>query len=344
MKVWLPYVRGGSGTDVFTETLATGLREQGVEAVTSPFAHNYQYAPWLLRRRPPPPGTDIVVTNTWNGFAFKRPGIPMVTVEHHCIFDPAYLPYRSRPQAVFHETLVRRFELATFAAADAVISVSRYTADSLRAALGIETTEVIHNGIDVDFFTPGKEPAVRRDGKIKLLFVGNPSRRKGADLLPPLMARLGEDYELTYTSGLRASDALSRLPNTRPLGRLSLDDLRQAYREADMLVFPSRLEGFGYAAAEAMACGTPVITTESSALPEVVTDGETGILCPVDDRDAFERAVRALGSDPELRQRMGRRARDDAAKRFALGLMVQRYRVRLRVLLGRDQATEPLPH
>jgi glycosyltransferase involved in cell wall biosynthesis len=139
------------------------------------------------------------------------------------------------------------------------------------------------------------------------------------------MGRLGDRCELAYTSGLRGADPLRSLANTRHLGRLTRNALRQAYRDADLLVFPSRLEGFGYAAAEAMACGTPVVATNGSALPEVVSDGETGLLCPVDDLDAFEQAIRRLAGDPGLRRSMGIRGREIAVSRFSMQRMTDRY-------------------
>lgn len=326
MKVWLPYIRGGSGTDVFTQILARGLRENGIQVLLQTLAHNYQYAPWLLRRVLCPRGTDVVLTNSWNGFAFRRPSVRLVVVEHHCIFDPAYKPYRSFAQAVFHEGFIRRFELASFRAADAVVAVSAYTARMVEALFPGVRPSVILNGIDTDFFCPDRAPRPRMPGEpFRLLFVGNLTERKGADLLPAIMSSLGQGFELRYTAGLRTRNTFPNVPNMQPTGRLTREGLRQAYRDADALLFPTRLEGFGYAAAEAMACGVPVVSTNGSAIPEVVEHGVDGLLCEQDDVAGFVRAVQTLAADPDRARKMGQAGRAAAVRRFGLNRMVSDY-------------------
>ncbi|MGB8275238.1 MAG: glycosyltransferase family 4 protein, partial [Alphaproteobacteria bacterium] len=263
--------------------------------VETRYAHLWEYVPWRLYFERLPFGARVTVANSAWGFAVRRPQTKLVVIAHHCVFDPAFAEYKSLPQRIVHAAMVRPFERKSFLSADAVIAVSGYTADSVAAAFGIPRPRVILNGIETDFFTPGGESrTIRRKDPVKLLFVGNLTRRKGADILPEIMGRLGPGYELHYTSGLRTRDPFRDLPGMRPLGRLGREQLRDAYRGADLLLFPTRLEGFGYAAAEAMACGTPVVTSNSSSMPEVVEDGVTGRLCPVDDADAFAAAVREL--------------------------------------------------
>jgi glycosyltransferase involved in cell wall biosynthesis len=184
---------------------------------------------------------------------------------------------------------------------------------------------IILNGIDTDFFCPADGDTRDDERAFRLLFVGNLTERKGADLLEPIMRKLGPGFELHYTLGLRTKDPLSTAPNMHPMGRLSAEELRQAYRDADALLFPTRLEGFGYAAAEAIACGTPVIATDCSAVPEVVQSGHTGVLCAADDIDGFARAAKMLSSDPALLHEMGQNARADALDRFSLTRMSAEY-------------------
>jgi glycosyltransferase involved in cell wall biosynthesis len=325
-KIWLPHIRAGSGLDVYTTRLADALTNAGHQTVMTAFPHYLQYMPWWFKSVQAPLGTDIVLANTWNAFAFCQPHARLVVVEHLCIFDPTYIAYRSFPQAVFHEALVRRFEKASLRVADAVVAVSGYTARSIGEAFRGVRAEVIYNAIDTDFFCPRPTPLTAdARPRFRLLFVGNLSHRKGVDLLPKIMETLGEGYELHYTQGLRTKDTFKAAANMVPLGRLNQDEVREAYRDADLLLFPSRFEGYGYAVAEAMACGTPVVATACSSLPELVEDGVTGRLCPTDDTTAFAEAIRDLTSHPTKLTEMGRRARAKAEKCFGIQRMLEKY-------------------
>jgi alpha-maltose-1-phosphate synthase len=326
MTVWLPYIRGGSGTDVFTDRLALILRQHGYDVVQDAFPHPIQYTPWALRAIRPPRGTRVIVANSWNAFAFRRPDIALVAIQHLCILDPAFLPYRSKPQAIFHENLVRRFERASFRQADKIVAVSRYAAEATQRAFpGIQRPEVIYNGVDTQFFSAKTDDATATSGAFRLLFVGNLTRRKGADLLAPIMRNLGNAFVLRYTGGLRTGHNVIASANMTPLGQLSQTDMLSAYRDSDALLYPTRLEGFGYAAAEAMACGVPVIATHGSSLPEVVSSEQSGILCPIDDVAAFASAARQLADNPSLRARMADNARAEADARFSLATMGEAY-------------------
>lgn len=336
MRVWLPYVFGGSGSDVFTQNLATALRRLGHEVIETRFSHNWQYFPGPMRFFTPPKDVDITVCNSWNGFAFQREAYRLVVVELHCVHDPSFAPYRSMKQAMFHNAFVRRYELASLKAADALVTCSRYTAESTRLALGGPKANVILAGIDTEFFCPdpGAEE-MARGPRVKLLFVGNLIRRKGADLLPKIMDRLGPAFELHYTSGLRTPRNLAGHANMKPLGKLTRSELRDAYRQADIVLFPSRFEGFGYAAAEAMACGTPVVTTGASSLPELVDNGVTGCLCAIDDVAEFANSIRDLSNNPNALRKMGAAARSTAVSRFSLAQMAKEYETIFDALVAR---------
>jgi len=326
LKIWLPHLWSGGGADVFIERLAKGLSALGHEAIAQPLSKSWQFFPWCLKAVKPPNGTHVTLTTTNIAFTLKRAGIPLVALEHHCVLDSAYRPYRSAAQAIYHETLVRWSELASLKAADALVAISEYTAASLYHALGGPKARVILNGIETDFFCPRVDPVTNKEQRpFRLLFVGNLIRRKGADLLPQIMERLGPGYELRYTSGLRSKDDFAGHPNMKPLGRLTRDQLRNAYREMDILLFPTRLEGFGYAPAEAMACGTPVVTTDCSSLPELVDDGVNGVLCPIDDVESFVNAIQNLAADPNRLLAMGRSARQKAIGCFSIDRMARDY-------------------
>ncbi len=333
MKVWLPYIQAGSGTDIFTRRLAKAIEEAGHQTVLSPYPHWLQYFPWLLRIIKTPPGTEITITNTWNGFAFRRKRTKLVTIEHLCIFDPDYLPYRSFAQAVFHETMVRQFEKLTIKKSDAIIAISNYIADSVNTIFNTPVNKVIYNGIDAKYFSPvSNHQNLCKKDFFRILFVGNLTKRKGADLLPEIMNRLGSHYELYFCS-IRRTSPITKCNNMKPLGSLSQEQIRDAYREADIVLFPTRSEGFGYAAAEAMACGTPVVASNCTSLPEIIEDGVTGRLCPVDDVEAFVDAIQELADSPEKLQKMGRLARLKIENSFSEEKMLQQYLNLFRMVL-----------
>ena len=159
---------------------------------------------------------------------------------------------------------------------------------------------LIFDGIDTDIFTP-TAGMIRADllpasnARIRLLFVGNRTRRKGFDLLPAIMDRLPDDYVLYYTGGFQGREQTPPHARMIPIGSPDRDGLVAAYHSCDILLFPSRLEGFGIAPAEALACGRPVVTTNASALPEVVDHQQNGLLCQRNDVAGYAAAVKALG-------------------------------------------------
>jgi glycosyltransferase involved in cell wall biosynthesis len=155
-----------------------------------------------------------------------------------------------------------------------------------------------------------------------LLYVGSLSKRKGADLLPAIMDKL-PGYRLICIS--RTSGELVKHPRIRVVVDCSRNCLVNYYRSSSVLISPSRLEGFGYTTAEAMACGTPVVCSDSSSLPELVSDGKDGYLVPVDDVSAFASAIRAIAEAyPNERKMFSQAARAKAESKFDIDLMVHK--------------------
>lgn len=308
------------------ENIQKAMEQAGVPCRLHFLPHLYNFAPFLLplgRRRDWAGPAMLVHSGSRAGFALRVPGRPLVVTVHHLVADPVYRPYTRPAQRLFHR-LEQVYDRLSIARADAVACVSHYTRQRVVRLYGREDAHVIHNGIDTAFFhpPPNRPPAP----PFRLLFVGNRTRRKGADLLTPLLAALGPGYELRYSGGQRGDEVAVTGPNAVALGRLSLLQLRQAYHEAHALIFPSRLEGFGLAVAEAMACGLPVVATNTSSLPELVVEGQGGFLCPPDDVPALAAAVRRLAERPTLCRRMGAFNRERAERMFSFPPMVERYR------------------
>jgi glycosyltransferase involved in cell wall biosynthesis len=327
MKIWLPYIAAGGGADIFTERFSVALGAAGHEVVCSAFPRRYLAAPHLLKRIAAPPETDIIVAHSWWAFAFKRKDIPLVLIEHGLVLDSDYAPYRSWSQAISHRVLLYRYIRSGLRLADSVVAVSNYTARSLEKVYRFSASTVILNGMDTAFFSPlDRETAdVDAHRQFRLLFVGHLIRRKGADLLPAIMRSLGNGYELRYTSGWRQNIDLTDMSNMTPLGLLDQATLRDEYRSADLLLFPTRFDGFGLPVIESMACGTPVIGSNCCALPELVEHGINGRLCTPESIEEYADSIRELKEDRPLLMKMAASAREVALRRFGEREMLAAY-------------------
>ncbi|WP_083251432.1 glycosyltransferase family 4 protein [Acidihalobacter yilgarnensis] len=324
--VWFPAIRAGSGADVFTERLVDGLLARGLRAEITWLPHRAEYMPWSVPSPPAPPWANIVHVNSWLHPRFIPTRLPMVASMLHSVHDPALMPYKTLPQRLYHRLWVKPVERAILRQADRVIAISRYTAARTHDVFGIDDIDVIPIGIDLNGpFQPIPSP-VMRHRPFRLLYIGNWSARKGADLLAPIMRNLGEEYELWLRTGLRDREFASLPPNMKQIPHCEGDEaLAQLYHQCDALLFPSRLEGFGMVALEAQACGLPVIATNGSALPEVVEDGVTGLLCTFGAIEEFAHAARRLAADGELFLALRNAAGKHAAKHLDLPRMIDRY-------------------
>lgn len=103
------------------------------------------------------------------------------------------------------------------------------------------------------------------------------------------------------------------------------EDVRSHLAGVDLLVLPSRSEGFPLTIVEAMLAGLPVVATRVGSVPEAVRDGETGLLVARDDPVALAAALRRLADDPHQRRRMGARGRRVAAASFTVEAMAGAY-------------------
>ena len=305
MKVFYPIVRTYSGADIHFEELSRTIGRFGYEAVVRYYPHWLDFAPALVQRRYASlPAADLVHTKVEYGPAFAQPGQPLMVWLAHLVFDPVYAPYRSLAQKAYHWLKLRPNIAWSLRRAECRVAISRSARDAFCKYFGPLEIRVIYIGVDETKFRP-LPPPLREDKRIRLLFVGNLSRRKGADLLPQILARLGDNFVLSYTSGLRSKSRLPGASNLLPLGQPSEAELIEEYNRADIFLFPSRLEGFGLPVVEAMACGKPVVTTRASSLPELVDDGKGGFLCELDAVEEFVRRIRLLAEDAGLRRAMG---------------------------------------
>jgi glycosyltransferase involved in cell wall biosynthesis len=334
VKIAIKQVRGGSGIDVWADNLCRGINSRGHQCTLDLQPALYQFFPALGNFSINPGNPDILHSNSWNGCAFKNEQ-PLVVTEHHVVHDPAYAPYRTLPQKAYHRWIYR-CERKSFEASDAVTCVSQYTRKKLEESFGFSDSVVIYNGVDTSVFRsaePENDEWNIPQNKTVLFFAGNLTRRKGADLLPAIMKHLGENYILVVTSGQREI-SLGGLKNIINIGHLNPVHLVNIYNRCDIFLTPSRLEGFGLSAAEAMACGKPVVATNGSSLPELVIDGKGGFLCRMDDVKDFAEKIRYLAADEELRNEMGSFNRKRVEEKFTLEKMTEEYLALYRTLFS----------
>ncbi len=297
-----------TGAETWTRRLASGLKAKGHQVILDEIPHAFQYYPWLANVSAPD-GTDLIIANSWTASAFARRGTPLITVVHHVVHGPELKNHKSIWQAMYHRACVLPMERRAMSKSTRVVAVSRRTAMDVREHLSRMDVDVILNGVDTTLFTPPETLRGRRAGApLRLLFVGKPSLRKGFDTVAAIVEKLGGEVSLTCVGG--APEPGLPAFSGRNLGKVSLDQLIEEYRQSDLLLFPSRLEGFGYAAAEALSCGLPVICSQDTAVAEIVSDASS-IICEANDINGFEAAIRKVisGERDLITMRAAARAR-----------------------------------
>ncbi|QQO35954.1 glycosyltransferase family 4 protein [Bradyrhizobium diazoefficiens] len=170
--------------------------------------------------------------------------------------------------------------------------------DARRVGIAAKRLVLVHNGISRQRPTLDKRAASWRSEKIKVLFIGRLDRQKGYDLLIEAARALGDKLDVrligaSVVSKFRRSD----LPaNVSLLGWMDRNQIEAELDQADMVAIPSRWEAFGLVAIEAMRAAKPIIAFRIGALPEIVEDGTTGVLCdevsPEKLAEGFKRAAR----------------------------------------------------
>ncbi len=185
--------------------------------------------------------------------------------------------------------------------------------------------KILPRGLDTELFHPARrEPEFfekfgEHNGEIRLLYVGRISREKDLDLLAAAYRRLRDEglpVQLFLVGHGPYSEAFAKsLPEAIFMGYLTGNELAAAYASADIFVFPSTTDTFGNVILEAQACGLPVVVSDSGGPKELVQDTANGLITKSHDEEDFARAIRALVTNPALRERMGKSARNSVIDR-----------------------------
>lgn len=279
---------------------------------------------------------DIIHTAPDYAWFFSRKNVPLIITFHNYVLDRFMAAFSNLAQTIHYRTDLKLFTRLSIREARMITAVSRFTADLVKKDLNLsKEIRIIYNGVDQNLFIPPNCTSPEKQKNIIVLFSGNLTQRKGAQWLAPIAAKLHRYIEIIYTSGLQPKGILSKHERLRCLGRIPYQQMPQIYQQADILLFPTVREGFGLAAAEAMACGLPVVATNCSSLPELIDNGKGGFLCPIGDVEAFAEKINFLAENPELRREMGEYNRAKVEKMFTLNRMVGEYQQLFEEVLSR---------
>ena len=227
-------------------------------------------------------------------------------------------PFRAGSFRFVERLLARR--------ADRVIAITAALArfQIERVGLPPDKVEVIHYGLDDVPRAWGANPPdpVPQDARV-VLCICRLEQQKGVDVAVRALSDVDDAHLVVLGEGPERPE-LERLARELEVpvylpGRVP--DVSAWLRRASLLVHPARWEGFGLALLEAMLAGLPVVATRVSSIPEIVADGETGVLVPPDDPAALARAVNRVLTDPSG---YGERGRERARREFSVARMTDR--------------------
>jgi glycosyltransferase involved in cell wall biosynthesis len=256
----------------------------------------------------------------WGLLGLQKLGLPVVSTVHHPLTvdrRSSFLRDASLREAIgtmkFYPVGMQSFVARRV---DRLFTSSEVSARQIERDFGVarERIRMVANGVDTDLFSP--DPAATREPNT-VLCVGRASDpNKGVTALVDAIAQLPRPIKLTLVDDphpdnparLRAR-GLGIADRVDVVGRVPIETLVGLYRRAALVAVPSLFEGFGLPAAEAMACGTPVVATAAGSLPEVVGTGGGGILVRPHSAEALARGIAELLAQPAARAELGAQGR-----------------------------------
>lgn len=241
--------------------------------------------------------------------------------------------------------LKRRFwtsviERLSFAHADCFCAVSRFAADTTARLLNLNShlIEVLPNPVDTQLFRPLPQ-VPEQEGQI--VFAGGLREKKGIFQLMQAMPKVLEGYPaaqlLVYgadTVDRRTGKSVLKMLQTELnpkvaqqvsfFGPVPNHDLPAINAQASVLVYPSWMETQGIVVIEGMASGRAVVASQTGPGPELITDGQDGLLCDPHSSDSIAEKILLFLQNPDLRQRLGHNARAKAEHEFSIDVLIQK--------------------
>jgi starch synthase len=298
------------------------------------------------------PKADIVHCHTWythlaGVFTRELLQVPLILTTHSL---ETHRPWKVE-QLGNGYFMSRWIETNAYKTADGVIAVSEQMKTDVIEAYGVapEKVTVIHNGIDPEFYKPTFDEALLAeygiDPKIPfVLFVGRITRQKGISQLIEACQYFNENCQIVLCAGapdteeiaIETSNLIDELKAKRKgviliSEMLPRDKVKVLYSHARVFACPSLYEPFGIINLEAMACETPVVGSHVGGIPEILVEGETGYLIPLESvsrtnfnplhptefQKAFASKVNVLLDNEELATAMGKAGRVRVLKQFS---------------------------
>ncbi len=239
---------------------------------------------------------------------------PLVVVVHH-------LDHYSSCQACPPSALQQTYHRSLFEPADLVIAVSRFTRDEVRS-VGVDEQRI-------KIVQPGFSPSLKSlrrpsDGPLRCLVLGRCEPRKDWETVLRALARIPpSEVQVNFVGSLESAHFRRVVkPLHRELGlqnraffrgQLDTAELQDFFAISDLLIHPSKLEGFGIVLLEAMDWGLPVVATLAASIPELVEDGRDGLLFPPGDEAALARILEELATSPERLQELSNNGKAKSA-------------------------------
>jgi len=262
-----------------------------------------------------------------------------------------HLEPENRLQQWLHRKIAHSFSCVT--------ATSQFTKRQLmeRYRLPEKKIKVIYCGIPEDIFQTHKENGLflkqyPLEGKKMLLYLGGLAERKNLLFLIDVFEQIKQKHPQTllilcggrfhpqdrYEMKLRGIVKDKGLQNSVFfVGKRSPSEKFALLQRADIFVFPSVLEGFGFAVSEAMAMGKPIVCSNRASLPELIEDGVSGFLADAQDVASFVEKVNRLLGDEPLCRRLGEKARAVARDRFVWSRTSAEYETLFREVLSQGR-------
>nr|WP_315158160.1 glycogen synthase [uncultured Flavobacterium sp.] len=298
------------------------------------------------------PKADIVHCHTWythlaGVFTRELLQVPLILTTHSL---ETHRPWKVE-QLGNGYFMSRWIETNAYKSADGIIAVSEQMKTDVVEAYGVdpEKVTVIHNGIDPEFYKPTFDELLLREYGIDpfvpfVLFVGRITRQKGISGLIEAAQYFNENCQIVLCAGApdteeiaQETSALIDQLKAKRKGVILISEMlprekvKVLYSHARVFACPSLYEPFGIINLEAMACETPVVGSHVGGIPEIIVEGETGYLIPLESisrtnfnpldplafQQAFAHKVNVLLDHPELANAMGKAGRERVLQKFS---------------------------